>query len=349
MAPSPSSPALPPHIQLVQMGSAYWVSRVVFVAAKLGLADQLSDGPKSAIELAPITRTHAPSLHRLMRTLASLGILTEVDSQRFALTSLGDALKADAPGSAQAAILLHGSEWHCAAFQQMMYSVETGETAMQKVSGLPLFDYLSKNPSDASLFNRMITGLHAGEPAAVAAAYDFSACKTIVDVGGGTGSVLAAIVAHHTGPRGVLFDSPHVVAEAPPLLKAKAVLDRVAIESGDFFNTVPAGGDCYVLSHILHDWNDEQCVKILGNCRKAMTPNGRLLIVELVLPPGDTPHPGKVLDMVMLVLVGGVERTEAEYAALLSKVGFRLRSIVPTNSAVSIVEAVLSQNWATSA
>ena len=130
-------------------------------------------------------------------------------------------------------------------------------------------------------------------------------------------------------------------AEAPPLLKAKTVLDRVAIESGDFFNTVPAGGDCYVLSHILHDWNDEQCVKILGNCRKAIKPDGRLLIVEMVLPLGDTPHPGKILDMVMLVVVGGVERTEAEYAALLSKAGFRLRSTVPTNSAVSIVEAVL--------
>jgi SAM-dependent methyltransferase len=337
-----SSQALPPHIQLVQMGSAYWVSRVVFIAAKLGLADQLSDGPKGAIELAPITHTHAPSLHRLMRTLASLGILTETDNQRFALTPLGEALKADAPGSAQAAILFHGSEWHIGAFQQMMHSVETGETAMEKVSGLPLFDYLSKHPNDASLFNKMITGLHAGEPAAVAAAYDFSACKTVVDVGGGTGSVLAAILAHHAGPRGVLFDSPHVVAEAPPLLKAKAVQDRVAVESGDFFNAVPAGGDCYVLSHILHDWNDEQCVKILANCRKAMKPDGRLLIVEMVLPPGDTPHPGKMLDMVMLVVVGGVERTEAEYAALLSKAGFRLRSTFPTNSAVCIVEALLS-------
>ncbi|MDA9467504.1 methyltransferase [Bradyrhizobium sp. CCBAU 53415] len=342
MASSSSAQALPPHIQLIQMGSAYWISRVVFDAAKLGLADQLSNGPKNAIELAHVTRTHAPSLHRLMRTLASLGVLTETDNQRFALTPLGEALKTDAPGSAQAAILLHGSEWHSAAFQQMLHSIETGETAMEKVSGLPLFDYLSKNPSDASLFNKMITGVHAGEPAAVAAGYDFSTCKTVVDVGGGTGSVLAAILAQHPGPRGVLFDSPHVVAEAPPLLKAKAVTERVAIESGNFFHAVPSGGDCYILSHILHDWNDEQCVTILDNCRRAMKPGGRLLIIEMVLPPGDTPHPGKILDMVMLVVVGGVERTEAEYAALLSKSGFRLNSTVPTNSAVSIVEAVLS-------
>lgn len=239
MPSSPSPHTLPPHIQLVQMGSAYWVSRVVYVAAKLGLADQLSDGPKSAIELAVGTRTHAPSLHRLMRTLASLGILTEGDNQRFALTPLGEALRADAPGSAQAAILLHGSEWHNAAFQQMMYSVETGETAMEKVSGLHLFEYLGRNPSDASLFNKMITGLHAGEPAAVAAAYDFSARKTVVDVGGGTGSVLAAILGRHAGLRGVLFDSPHVVAEAPPQLKANGVLDRIAIQSGDFSTPCP--------------------------------------------------------------------------------------------------------------
>jgi SAM-dependent methyltransferase len=333
---------LPPHIQLVQMGSAYWVSRVVFVAAKLGLADQLSGGPKSAIELAPTTGTHAPSLHRLMRTLASLGILTQYDNQRFALTPLGEALKADAPGSAQAAILLHGSEWHSAAFQQMMHSVETGETAMKKITGLPLFEYLGRHSDDASLFNKMIVGLHAGEPAAIAAAYDFSACRTVVDVGGGTGSVLASILSQHTEVRGVLFDSPHVVAEASPLLKAKGVLDRVTIESGDFFKAVPVGGDCYVLSHILHDWNEEQCISILANCRKAIKPDGRLLIVEMVLPPGDTPHPGKMLDMVMLVVVGGVERSESEYAALLSKAGFRLRSTTPTNSAVSIVEAVLS-------
>jgi O-methyltransferase domain/Dimerisation domain len=339
---SSSSRELPPHIQLVQMGSAYWISRVVYAAAKLGLADHLSGKPKSAIELAQITRSHAPSLHRLMRTLASLGMLAENANHKFALTSLGEALKANAPGSAHATILLHGSEWHGAAFEHIMYSVETGRTAMEKVWGLPLFEYLTKNPEQASLLNKMITGLHSGEPAAIAEAYDFSTCKTILDIGGGTGSVLAAILGHHPGLRGVLFDSPHVVAEAPSLLKAKSVLDRVAVQSGDFFAAVPAGGDCYVLSHILHDWNDEQCLTILRNCRKAMETDGRLLIVEMVLPPGDAPHPGKILDMVMLVVVGGVERTEAEYATLLSEAGFRLHGVVPTNSPVSIVDARLN-------
>jgi len=338
--PSISQAPLQPHMQLVQMGSAYWVSRVVYVAAKLGLADHLADGAKSANELAQITRTHGPSLYRLMRTLASLGILTEGAAECFALTSLGEALRSDAPGSARATILVHGSEWHTVAFEQIMYSVETGEPAMAKVSGLPLFDYLAKNPAEASLFNKMITGLHAGEPSAVAAAYDFSTRSTIVDVGGGTGSVLAAILNQHPRVQGVLFDSPHVVAEAAPLLKA--VQDRIVIQSGDFFAAVPSGGDCYIVSHILHDWHDEQCLQILRNCRRAMKPDGRLLIVEMVLPPGDTPHPGKILDMVMLVLVGGVERTESEYAVLLSKAGLRLRRVMPTASAVSIVEVGLS-------
>jgi SAM-dependent methyltransferase len=305
------------------------------------LADYLSGRPQNAIKLAQFTHTHAPSLHRLMRTLASLGILTENDDHQFALTPLGEALKADAHGSAHATILLHGSDWHGAAFEQILYSVETGKTAMEKVWGLPLFDYLANNPDQASMFNKMITGLHSGEPAAVAEAYDFSACRTVVDIGGGTGSVLAAILGNHPSIRGVLFDSPHVVAEASSLLKAKSVLDHVAVQAGDFFTAVPAGGDCYVLSHILHDWDDEQCLTILRNCRKAMKPDGRLLIIEMVLPPGDAPHPGKLLDMVMLVVVGGVERTEAEYAALLSEAGFRLHGVVPTNSPVSIVDARL--------
>ena len=171
-------------------------------------------------------------------------------------------------------------------------------------------------------------------------AYDFSRFTNVVDVGGATGNLLSAILSRHTGPRGVLFDRPHVVLDAPTLLKAHGVEERVMIEAGDFFETVPAGGDAYVLSHVIHDWNDDLCLKILGHCRKAIKPDGRLLIVEMVLPAGDAPHPGKVLDMVMLVFPGGQERTEAEYASLLGQAGFRVRRVLPTPSAVSIVEAV---------
>jgi len=320
---------------------ASWVSAVVYAAAKLGLADQLATEPKNAAELAGPMRLHAPSLHRLMRTLASLGILTERDAQRFAVTSLGEALKADAPGSARATLIAFGGTfWH--GWEEILYSLETGNTGFDKAHGMPLFEYLSQHPADASYFNEAMVGFHGNEPPAVAQAYDFSRFKNLVDVGGGTGNLLATILSRHGATRGVLFDRPHVVLEAPSLLKARGVEDRVMIEAGDFFEAVPAGGDAYVLSHVIHDWNEERCLTILGHCRKAITPDGRLLIVEMVLPAGDTPHPGKVLDMVMLVFPGGQERTEAEYASLLGKAGFRLSRVVPTASAVSVVEAVPS-------
>jgi|RhiMethySRZTD1v2_1073278.scaffolds.fasta_scaffold15152_7 hypothetical protein len=339
---SPGSDAMPPHAQLIQMGTGSWVSAIVYAAAKLGLADHLAAGPKSAAELAGATATHAPSLHRLMRTLASLGILTERDAQRFALTPLGEALRTGAPGSARATLLAFCSQWFERGFEEMLYSVQTGKTGFEKAVGMPVFEYLARHPEDASNFSEAMVGFHGAEPPAVAAAYDFSGFTTVVDVGGATGNMLAAILSRHVGPRGVLFDRPHVVRDAPALLKARGVEERVTIEPGNFFDSVPAGGDAYVLSHIIHDWTEDQCLTILGHCRKAMKPDGRLLIVEMVLPAGDTPHPGKILDMVMLVIPGGQERTEAEYAALLGKAGFRLTRVVPTASAVGVVEAVVA-------
>jgi hypothetical protein len=314
---------------------------VVYAAAKLGLADRLATEPKNAAELAGPMRMHAPSLHRLMRTLASLGILTERDAQRFALTPVGEALRTGAPGSARSTLIAFGGTfWH--GWEEILYSLETGNTGFDKAHGMPLFEYLRQHPAEASHFSEAMVGFHGDEPPAVARAYDFSGFKNVVDVGGATGNLLAAILSSHAGPRGVLFDRPHVVLDAPALLKAHGVEDRVTIEAGDFFETVPAGGDAYVLSHVIHDWNEDRCLTILGHCRKAIKPDGRLLIVEMVLPAGDTPHPGKVLDMVMLVFPGGQERTEVEYASLLGKAGFRLSRVVPTASAVSIVEAVPS-------
>lgn len=336
-----ASRAAPPHAQLIQMSMASWVSAVVYAAAKLGLADHFATGPKNASELAVPMQLHAPSLHRLMRTLASLGLLAERDEQRFTLTPLGEALKTGAPGSARATLIAFGSTfWH--AWEEILYSLATGKTGFDKAYGMPLFEYLHQHPIDASYFNEAMIGFHGNEPPAVARAYDFSTFRTIVDVGGGTGNLLAAILSCHSQPRGVLFDRPHVVADAPAVLKARGVEERVTIEAGDFFEAVPTGGDAYVLSHVIHDWTEEQCLTILGRCRNVIKPDSRLLIVEMVLPAGDTPHPGKVLDMVMLVFPGGQERTEAEYDALLAKAGFRLSRVVATESAVSILEAVPS-------
>lgn len=338
MATAPQ--AFPPHVQLIMMASAYWNSRVVYAAAKLGLADLLEGGAKSAAELSESMGLHAPSLHRFMRTLAGLSILTELDSQRFALTELGKALVSSAPGAARSSLITIGSKWFTSGFDHILHSLETGRTGFEKEWGMPVFDYLAQHPDEASMFSETMIGIHGGEPPAVAAAYDFSGFGTVVDVGGATGNLLAGILERHDGPRGVLFDRPHVVRDAPALLRERGIDKRVMIEEGDFFETVPAGGDAYLLSHIIHDWNEDQCLTILGHCRQAMEPNGRLLIIEMVLPAGDKPHPGKMFDMVMLVLPGGQERTEAEYADLLSKAGFSLTRVVPTASAVSVVEAV---------
>jgi len=336
--PPPQGP--PPHAQLIQMATAYWISRVVYAAAKLELADRLSDGPKSAAELAPATGMHAPSLHRLMRTLAGLGVLADAGSGRFALTPLGAALKKGAPGSAHATVLTLGGHLMWRGYEQVMYSLETGLPGFDKAFGVPVFDYLAAHPDEASLFSETMVGFHGDEPPAVAAAYDFSRFGTVVDVGGATGNMLAAILARHSGPRGVLFDLPHVVRDAPELLRARGLAGRVSIEAGSFFEGVPDGGDAYVLSHIIHDWSESQCLTILGHCRKAMGPGGRLLLVEMVLPDGDAFHPGKLLDMTMLVMPGGQERTASEYGELLRKAGFRLERVVPTASAASVVDAV---------
>ncbi len=330
---------VPPQAQLIQMATAYWVSRLLYVAAQLNLADCVAERPRTAEDLAQSTATHAPSLYRVMRTLATLGLFMEDAAHRFSLTPLGESLKTGAPGSARATVLTAVGDSFTRGMDQLLYSVQTGKTGFEKAFGMPVFDWLAKHPEEASLFSETMVGFHGAEPPAVAAAYDFSEFATIVDVGGATGNLLATILARQPGPRGILFDMPHVVRDAPALIQARGVADRVRIEAGSFFETVPAGGDAYLLSHIIHDWSEGQCLTILGNCRRAMKPSSRLLIIEMVLPDGDTPHPGKMLDMVMLAVTGGQERAEPEYRTLLDKARFRLTRVVPTESAVSVVEA----------
>jgi len=339
---SETQPPVPPHVQIIQMATAYWMSQLVYTAANVRLADHLASGPRSAADLAQVIGAQPRALHRFMRALASLGILTLGTDERFALTPLGEALKSDAPGSARATVLTMAGPMLWKAFGQLQYSLETGKTAMEKIFGMPLFEHLAQHPEQAAQFSESMVGIHGGEPPTVAAAYDFSPFASIVDVGGATGNMLAHILARHPQPRGVLFDLPHVVTEAPALLRARGVEGRVSIERGSFFEHVPAGGDAYVMSHIIHDWNEQQCLTILGNCRKAMKPGAKLLIVEFVLPEGNTPHFGKLVDMVMLTIPGGEERTAAEYKTLLAAAGLKMTRVVPTTSEVSIVEAELA-------
>jgi len=334
--------AIPPHAQVIQMAMGRWVSQIVYVAAELGLADLLAQGRKSADELAGVTGTHAPSLFRLMRTLAHLGILEHDGTNDFGLTSLGEALKTGAPGSVRATVLTVASDLWSQVFAHLLYSVQTGKSGFEKSLGMPMFDWLARNPHEASMFSETMVGLHGAEAPAVAAAYDFSDLATIVDVGGATGHLLSAILGKHPRSRGILFDLPHVVRDAPGLLQAHGCTDHVTIESGNFFEKVPSGGDAYLLSHIIHDWSEDQCLTILGNCRRAMRPRSRLLIIETLLPSNGQHHPSKMLDLLMLVGPGGRERTEFEYATLLGRAGLRLDRVVPTESPVSVVEALLA-------
>lgn len=340
MANESKPESLPPHVQLIQIGIAHWGSKMLLAAAQLGLADRLAAGARNADELAAEMKLHARSLYRFMRTLAGMGILTEVSSHTFALTPLGEALKTDAPGSARATILTLTGPICSRSFDRILYSLETGETGFEQAFGMGLFDYLAEHPEEASIFSETMVGIHGREPPAVAAAYDFSQFESIVDVGGATGNMLVNILGVHEHPHGVLFDLPHVVADAPDFIGNHGLQNRISIESGSFFESVPDGRDAYVLSHIIHDWDEDECQTILQNCRSAINEDGKLLIVEMVLPEGDTPHFGKMTDMVMLVAPGGQERTAEEYRELLEKADFRLTSVVATGSDVSVVEAV---------
>jgi hypothetical protein len=323
---------------LIQMATAHWVSRILYVAAEMNLADGLAEGPRTIEELAQSTATDASSLYRLMRTLASLGLFTEGPRHRFSLTALGEAFRT---GTVHATVLTVAGHLVTKSLEQLQYSVQTGKSAFEKAFGMPFFEYLANHPTDASMFSETMVGFHGSEPAAVASAYDFSQFETIIDVGGATGNLLATILASHPEPAGILFDLPHVVRDAPALIEARRLSDRIKIDAGNFFESVPTAAGAYLLSHIIHDWSEAACLTILGTCRRAMRPNSRLLIIETVLAPGDAPHPGKILDMIMLTLfTGAQERTEPEYRGLLDKAGFRLARVVPTESAVSIVEAV---------
>lgn len=330
--------ALPPEAQIVEVLMSQLASRLVYLTATLKLADHLAEGRRTAEELAALTGTHAPALYRILRTLASLGFFTEDADHRFALQPLGAVLKSGTPSHATALVL--GGDLVTRSLDNLLYSAQTGKTGFGRSFGVPLFDWLGANPTQASLFNDTMVGFHGMEPPAVAAAYDFSVFQTVADIGGSTGNLLAAILSRHPGPRGILFDLPHVVRDAPALLNERGLADRVRIEAGSFFEGVPAGADAYVFSHVIHDWNREQCLTILGHCRRAVAPGGRVLLVEMVLPEGDAPHPGKLLDMVMLTVPGGEERTPSEYSALLDQAGFRMTRVVPTASLASIVEAV---------
>lgn len=321
-----------------QMTNGYWSTQIIYVAAKLGIADLLENGPQSIDALARATQTHAPSLYRLMRALAGLGVFVENEDEAYATTTLGRCLVSGSPGALRARAILNGEDWY-RGWGGLLHSVRTGETAFDHIAGMPFFDHLAANPETASTFNEAMASATEGAARAVADAYDFSRCRIIVDLGGGTGAFLAGILKANPQARGVLFDRPSVVAAAALLLSRAGVADRCDVVGGDFFEAVPSGGDLYILSWIIHDWDDDRSVAILKNCRRAMSGDERLLVIEQVVPPGNQPSLSKLYDLHMLALSGGRERREDEYRALLAAADLDLTRIIPTAVPRSVIEA----------
>jgi hypothetical protein len=324
------------------MMRGFWVSQAIAAAAQLGIADDLANGPRSCADLARITGVPARSLHRLLRALASVGVFAEVEDGSFGLTPLADCLRTDVPGSLRASGILTAELLH-PAWGGLLHSLRTGGPSFEQVFGAGFFAHLATHPEMGERFQEMMVHLNLVTNTAVPAAYDFSACSNIVDVGGGNGSLLASILATHPFTRGILFDLPHVLDQARRQLAARGVAARCELVGGDFFTGVPTGGDIYLLRWILHDFDDERAARILRACRAAMPPEGRLLVIEQVVAGGGEPGDWmtKFLDLQMLILLGGQERTEAEFRDLFAAAGFRLQRVIPTASPSSVLEAVL--------
>jgi hypothetical protein len=326
----------PPQAVLLEMLTGYWKAQSISVAARLKIADLVQEGPKSADELAKATGTHAQSLYRLLRALASIGIFAEDAGQRFGLTPLATCLL-DKPGSQRAVALMVGDE-HYRAWGDLLYSIQTGKTAFEHIYHQPIFDYLAERPEQAKIFDAAMVGVHGAETQAMVDAYDFSPFRKLVDVGGGNGSVLRAVLGKYPKLQGVLYDRPDVIERARADLRSAGLEQRCAAVGGSFFESVPAGGDAYFMRHIIHDWYEEQCLTILRHIRKVIPKEGKLLLVESVIPPGNAPSFAKFLDLNMLVIPGGMERTESQYRQLFAEAGFRLARIVPTRLEPSVIE-----------
>jgi hypothetical protein len=321
------------------MMTGYWISKAIYVAAKLGVADLLVDGPRSIEELAAATETHVGALYRVVRALASVGIFSEVTPSRFALTPLAELLRSDTSDSMRALAIMYAEE-QSRAWDDVLYSVRTGQPAFEHAFGMPYFDYFNTHPEASQVFNEAMVGWTSQVVEAVVSAYDFSPFSAVADVGGGHGALLAAILKTTPSARGILFDLPHVTQSAAPFLAAAGVADRCTLVGGDFFGEIPSGADAYLLAQILHDWDDEHSVAILRQVRQAMPDHSKLLVVELTLPEGDAPAFGKWMDLHMLVLLNGRERTVGQYTELLRAAGLELTRTIPTHTGQSIVEAI---------
>ncbi len=333
-----SAPSPHPAQLIVDLGFGFILSGALAAATELGVADQLEQGPRSPEELAKVLGADSSALFRVLRLLASVGVFSEDAEGRFGLTPAADLLRSKAPGSLREAVLMLTQKIFWTPAGEMAETVRTGQTPFDRIFGKPFFDYLASDATAGATFHRGMSSLSDLENGPIAGSYDFRPFQRVVDVGGGHGGFLIEALRSAPHLRGVLFDHAHVLADSR--IARAGLADRCEQVEGDFFQAVPPGADVYVLKRILHDWSDEVCVRILRHCRKAMPVKGRVLVIDTVIPPGNAPHGGKVLDVMMLTALPGRERTEAEFQKLFAQAGLQLSRVIATPSALSITEAI---------
>ncbi len=335
-----TQPQKPPaHVGVMQLLSASYIAGVVSCLAQMGIPDLVEAGPKSAKELASQIGADPEALHRLMRATASVGVLSEGPDGKFSETPMSAVLRSNGKPSLRALAMMGGREWHGRGWSRLEYCVRTGKQALEQIYGAPIFEYFKQHPDEGQIFNDAMTSISTGDSPAVVDAYSFEGLHSIVDVGGGHGLLLATIMARNPQMKGTLYDESHVIegAKNGPL---KPVMERCTLASGDMFSSVPADADAYIMKHIIHDWPDELCIKILKACRKGVNPGGKLLVVDDVIQPGNDFYAGKFLDLQMLIFPGGKERTEKQFRELLAASGWRLSRVVPTATPICIVEGI---------
>jgi hypothetical protein len=327
-------------VELLAVVRGYQRSRTLTVVAELGIADLLRDGPRTCDDLAAATGTHPPTLYRVLRALASIGIFTEDADRRFGLTPMGEYLRRDHALSVDPAARMFGADYEWRAWGELQHSVRTGENAAVHALGCDVWEHRRRHPEHGEVFDAAMRTFSRADSAGVLAAHDFGRYGTVADIGGGTGAVLAAVLAAHPQIRGILFDQPHVVACADRVLRDTGVANRVSIVPGDFFTEIPVGADAYILARILHDWQDEDAVRILNRVRAAMTPDARLLLIEAVVGPPNEDPLVKFLDLMMLVSAGGRERTEHEWRELLAAADLELTAVTRATPTRHVIEAI---------
>jgi O-methyltransferase domain len=329
----------PAHVGMLLLLNGAHVAGAVSCLAQLGIPDLVESAPKSAEELAIQIGAQPQALYRLMRATASVGVLSEGPDGKFSETPMSAVLRKNANPTLRGLAIMGGREWHGRGWSHLEYCVRTGKQAVDQIYGVPIFEFFKQHPEEAQIFDDTMTGLSTIDGPAVADAYVFDGIRSIVDVGGGHGFLLATILARNPQMRGTLYDAPHVVegAKNGPL---KPMADRCTFTSGDMFSSMPAGADAYIMKHIIHDWRDDLCLKILRACRKNVAAGGKLLVVDNMIHPGNDFSPGKFLDLQMLIFPGGRERTEKEFRELFAAAGWQLNRVIPTAALDSVIEGV---------